>query len=244
MSAPPLPLNAWLRWDVVGPILEGLAGVSSVLEIGAGVGAFAARLAARYDYLGLEPDAASCAAAKQRLAAVGRGRMLCADTSALEPGATFDLVCAFEVLEHLKDDAGALRDWRERVRPDGWVLLSVPARPQRRTRHDIMVGHVRRYDRRGLAAVLAETGFADARVLSYGFPAGYALELARDVLARLAPAKQSADERTAESGRRFQPSDRLGPLTRGVSSPLRFVQRPFLDTDLGTGLVAVARRAG
>jgi SAM-dependent methyltransferase len=242
VSAPPLPLNAWLRWDAVVPILDELDDVSSVLEIGAGVGAFAARLAGRYDYLGLEPDPASCAAAKERLAAVGRGRMLCADTSALEPATTFDLVCAFEVLEHLEDDIGALRDWRERVRPDCWILLSVPARPGRRTRHDVMVGHVRRYDRRGLAAVLAEAGFADVRLLSYGFPAGYLLELARDVLARLAPAKQSAEERTAESGRRFQPSDRLGPLTRAVSTPLRLAQRPFLDSDLGTGLVAVARR--
>jgi SAM-dependent methyltransferase len=244
VSAPPLPLNAWLRWSVVESLLDGLAGVESVLEVGAGVGAFGARLASRYDYVGLEPDPVSCARARERLAALGRGRMVCADSSALEPGAAFDLVCAFEVLEHLEDDAGALQEWRGRIAPGGRVLLSVPADHRRWGRHDVMVGHLRRYDREHMAALLARTGFTDIRVLSYGFPAGYALELARDVLARFAAAKPSPDERTAESGHRFQPPDALGLATRAASAPFRAAQRPFLNTDRGTGLVAVARRHG
>jgi len=43
----------------------------------------------------------------------------------------YDMVCAFEVLEHLKRDEAALRDWITLVRPGGHLVLSVPAGPER-----------------------------------------------------------------------------------------------------------------
>ena len=43
----------------------------------------------------------------------------------------FDLVMAFEVLEHIEDERGALASWVARVRPGGHLLLSVPAHHRR-----------------------------------------------------------------------------------------------------------------
>ncbi|HEY6791083.1 MAG TPA: class I SAM-dependent methyltransferase, partial [Trebonia sp.] len=115
----PLAPNAWLRFDLVERMLP--AGVTDVLEIGCGGGAFGARLAQRYNYLGVEPDIESCKVAQQRVAAGGAGEVR--NILAEDLGdAQFDLVCAFEVLEHIDDDAAAVKDWLARVRPGGWLL--------------------------------------------------------------------------------------------------------------------------
>ena len=227
MPEPPLTPNAWLRWDVVGRLLDGLDDVERVLEVGAGEGAVGARLARRYDYVGVEPDPQSRARARERVETV---------LEAL-PDESFDLVCAFEVLEHVADDRAELRAWRDRLRPDGWLLLSVPAHEKRFGPADRRVGHVRRYEPGGLAELVTETGFEHPRVVTYGFPLGYALEAARHVLAG-----RGEGEGTAGSGRWLQPSDRLGWATRLGTAPFRLLQRPFAGTGLGTGLVVLARR--
>jgi SAM-dependent methyltransferase len=227
LSEPPLTPNAWLRWDVVSRLLDGLEDVERVLEVGAGEGAVGARLARRYDYVGVEPDPRSRARARERVETV------------LEelPDGSFDLVCAFEVLEHVADDRAELRAWRDRLRPGGWLLVSVPAHEKRFGPADRRVGHFRRYEPGGLAELLTETGFEHPRLVTYGFPLGYALEAGRHVLAR-----RGQGEGTAGSGRWLQPSDRLGWATRLGTAPFRLLQRPFAGTQLGTGIVALVRR--
>src|SRR5258708_13120265 len=60
----PLAPNAWLRYDLVERMLP--AGVTDVLEIGCGGGAFGARLAPRDRYGGAGPDAESFAIPQRR----------------------------------------------------------------------------------------------------------------------------------------------------------------------------------
>ena len=238
----PLTPNAWLRYDVVGRMLP--AGVRDVLEVGCGQGALGVRLAQRYDYLGLEPDEASCAVAQRRIKAAGRGEVRNIRVDALGPE-RFDLVCAFEVLEHLEDDAAAVRQWAARLRPGGWLMLSVPAHQRRYGAADELVGHFRRYDPAAMAALLASCGLTDVEIRQYGFPLGYALEAGRNLIGRrrlsAAPAGSVA-ERTAASGRLLQPASRArGTATRYGTAPFRLLQRGFTGT--GTGLVVLARLA-
>jgi hypothetical protein len=54
---------------------------------------------------------------------------------------------------------------------------------------------------------------------------------------------ESRRERSAASGRWMQPSDRFAWTRRLTSAPFRLLQRPFARTGLGTGIVALARRA-
>ena len=237
-----MPLNAWLRYDCIARSLSQLHDVDSILEIGPGLGAVGARLARRYKYVGLEPSPESCAIARRNIEPAG-GSVICADITALSAGDEYGLVCAFEVLEHIEDDAGTLRQWREHVRPGGWVMLSTPPFQSRFGPHDLYTGHLRRYEPDQMSALLVDTGFVDPRVWIYGFPIGYALEAARNTLARQSPhGDMSTEERTAASGRRRQPPNWLAPVTQGVSLPFRLLQRPFLSTTWGTGLFAVAQR--
>ena len=239
----PLTPNAWLRYDVVARMLP--AGIRDVLEVGCGQGALGARLAQHYDYLGLEPDQASCTVAQRRIKAAGRGEVRNIRLDALGPG-QFDLVCAFEVLEHIDDDAAAVRQWAARLRPGGWLMLSVPAHQRRYGPADELVGHFRRYDPAAITTLLASCGLTDIEVRQYGFPLGYALEAARNMIGRrrLAAAPgRSAAERTAASGRLLQPdSGARGAAARYGTAPFRLLQRGFPGT--GTGLVVLARLAG
>src|SRR5258708_4282172 len=107
-SVAPLSPMAWLRYDVVTRTIP--AAVRDILEVGCGRGAFGARIARSYNYLGLEPDEESYAVAAARIAAVGAGEVRNVPTGILEDDEKFDMVCAFEVLEHIEDDFGAAKE--------------------------------------------------------------------------------------------------------------------------------------
>jgi SAM-dependent methyltransferase len=215
-----------------------------LLEVGAGQGAVSARLSERCDYLGVEADATSAAVARDRVEPNG-GRVLVGAAEEVVGEPTVDAVVAFEVLEHLEDDVAALRRWAKWLRPGGRLVLSVPAQPHRFGPWDEAVGHYRRYTRDSLEEALVEAGFEPIGVWSYGWPLGYALETVRNRLAD-PPVEHEAsmEERTAGSGRRFQPGTAFAPLTWLVTLPFRILQVPFARTRLGTGLVAAARWPG
>jgi len=241
----PLAPNAWLRYDVVRRMLP--AEARDVLEIGCGQGAVGVRLAAERNYLGLEPDPTSFAVAEQRIALGGRGEVRNTRVESLGPGERFDLVCAFEVLEHIEDDEGALKEWAARLRPRGWLLLSVPAHQKRYAPFDELVGHFRRYDQEPMRALLTRVGFTDVVMREYGMPLGFVLEAGRNQVGKRRLASTSAgnasmEERTTGSGRLLQPRSALqGAVIRLGTAPFRYAQRGFPRT--GTGLVVRARLA-
>lgn len=241
---PPLSPNGWLRWEVVSRLLP--PGRLDVLEMGCGQGGFGARLAQRYHYVGVEPDAVSCTVARARVAAAGGGgEVRQGDESVVAADELFDLVVAFEVIEHIEDDAGALAAWASHLRPGGWLLLSTPAWQKRFGPADEMVGHFRRYDPPVLRSRLAGAGLTDVELVHFGAPLGYVLEAGRNAVGkrRLASPESRASmaERSEASGRTLQPSTswtataaRLGTL------PFRKLQNAFPGT--GPGLVARARK--
>jgi SAM-dependent methyltransferase len=68
--------------------------------------------------------------------------------------ARFDLVCAFDVIEHVEDDSAALAQITRVLKDDGIVICSVPLHRSLWTPFDDFVGHVRRYDLRELENLL------------------------------------------------------------------------------------------
>jgi len=80
----------------------------------------------------------------------------------------FDLVCAFDILEHVADDDGALAELARVAAPGATVLLSVPLHPQAWTPFDDFVGHCRRYEPAQITERLARHGFAIERSAIYG----------------------------------------------------------------------------
>jgi SAM-dependent methyltransferase len=243
LRVPALTVTAWLRYDVIRRMLARLEGARTMLEIGTGGGSVGLTLARRFDYVGLELDPECYATAAARFARAGLREVVYGDLSSLPPGARFDVVAAFEVLEHYEDDAATLAAWREYVADDGWIMLSVPACPNRFGPFDRKMGHYRRYDRATLAAVIEAAGFETPTIVGYGFPLGYVLDSIRQEVARREGDRfedASFEERTAASGRWFQPGDGRAPVTMAAAAPFRLLQRPFASV-WGNGYVALAR---
>jgi SAM-dependent methyltransferase len=243
---PTLTTNAWLRFDEIRKGLR-IAQPTAVLEIGAGEGGLGSWLARHYTYTGVELDDQSRAAAEARIAADGHGTINAQLTDVADRD--FDIVCAFEVLEHIEDDALALKQWREYLRPSGWLLLSVPAHQDHYGAADELVGHYRRYERDTFRTRLENAGFAVVRFSSYGAGFGHVLQRARNglaarVLANKGEEGDTPEERTSGSGRLFQPRRVATAIACAtVAAPARLVQAPFARSDLGTGYVVLARRS-
>jgi SAM-dependent methyltransferase len=165
---------------------------------------------------------------------------------------TFDLVLSFEVIEHIQDDVGALREWRQYLKPGGRIMLSTPAHPSRWNAADEWAGHVRRYDRQELIEAFERAGFEIERVECYGFPLANVMEVlrARAYGKMLSEKKQrfDADELTSESGSDRSVDTQFWRLYSGFVSAtiirlFCLIQRPFLRTGLGNGFIVTAKVA-
>jgi len=82
--------------------------------------------------------------------------------------AQFDLVCAFDILEHVADDIGALKELARVAAPGATLLLSVPLHTAAWTPFDEFVGHCRRYEPDDIRARLAQHGFRIEQSAVYG----------------------------------------------------------------------------
>jgi SAM-dependent methyltransferase len=84
------------------------------------------------------------------------------------PGGAFELVCAFDIVEHLDDEDSVWSELARVAAPHAALLLSVPLHPARWTAFDDLVGHRRRYEPQRLLDKLAEHGFSVQRSAAYG----------------------------------------------------------------------------
>lgn len=82
--------------------------------------------------------------------------------------ASFDLVCALDILEHVADDDGALAELGRVAAPGASVLLSVPLHPEAWTAFDDFVGHCRRYEPARILALLEQHGLRLEHSAVYG----------------------------------------------------------------------------
>jgi SAM-dependent methyltransferase len=75
------------------------------------------------------------------------------------PDASFDVVGMFEVLEHVADDVGLLRDIARITRPGGYLALTVPLGMKHYCSFDRFVGHVRRFEPAELRSKVESAGY-------------------------------------------------------------------------------------
>jgi SAM-dependent methyltransferase len=76
---------------------------------------------------------------------------------------SFDLSVCLDVIEHLDDDVGALRELRRVLAPGGSLLVTVPAYQWLWSGHDEVNHHHRRYTRRSLQRVAEQAGWEQVR---------------------------------------------------------------------------------
>lgn len=76
---------------------------------------------------------------------------------------TYDIVGAFDVLEHIDDHVGALKEWKRVLKEDGAIVITVPAYQWLWSDHDVSLHHKRRYTKKLLAAAAHQSGLSVER---------------------------------------------------------------------------------
>jgi len=108
------------------------------------------------------------AAALGKLRARGGSGTLGSITALPYGGAGFDLICAFDVIEHVDDDERALAELARVAASGAALITSMPLHPAQWSGFDAFVGHRRRYEPAELMDKLARHGFAVERSAAFG----------------------------------------------------------------------------
>jgi SAM-dependent methyltransferase len=226
-----------------------------VLEVGCGVGALLYDLSRLgYHGVGVEVSFQAVTLAKAILANVTG--MSVEERLSKESKETYDYLISFEVLEHIKDDAAALKDWVEYVKPGGHIFLSVPAQQKKWNITDLLAGHYRRYDKIDITALVKGSGLELTRIITYGWPASWFIERLRLIARKIESRKPKTQlnllragdmDRTKQSGVDRRLEKKLFPIYGSLFGRTVFAlaisaQRPFYDTEFGISYMAVAKR--
>ena len=129
------------------------------LEIGSGLGHYAADWSAAGipRFTASEADEGRLDALRRRFRddPIVRVRSLAVP---IEESADHSAIVAYNVLEHIPDDLGALKAFAGLLRPGGHLVLVVPAFPSAMSRFDLAIGHQRRYRRASLGRTVEAAG--------------------------------------------------------------------------------------
>lgn len=164
------PGNFWFRARnrlIVWALGRYFPKAGSLLEIGCGTGYVLSGIHQAFPSLvlaGSEIFSQGLACAARRLPGVKLFQM---DARRIPFKAEFDVVGAFDVLEHIDADEQVLAQMYRAVKPGGGILLTVPQHPLLWSYADTVARHVRRYQAGDLRAKLERAGFRMVRSTSF-----------------------------------------------------------------------------
>ena len=190
-----------------------------ILDVGCGTGANLLMLSKYGDAEGVDvsEDALSfCRARGLDKVKLGAGEEL-----PYEDG-TFDLVTAFDVVEHMDDDLAGLKEMRRVLRPGGRALLFVPTFMFLWGLQDDVSHHRRRYRLPELRRVLEQAGFEVERS-TYANITFFAPILLMRKLMRLTGIKATSENKINVPAL----NGVLGRLLGAESTVLRYINLPF-----------------
>lgn len=225
------------RRAIFGALLEREIGGHSdlrVLDAGCGAGGMLGLLSRFGEVHGLDTSEEMVEGCRARgYAGVSVG-------SATEPlkGGPYDLVALFDTIEHIPDDALALRRCRDALAPGGLAIVTVPAYQMLYANNDRVVHHQRRYTARELRRKLAEAGLRPVHVTYFNtilFPLILPAVLLKKVHERLV----DPGDRTNLS------STPPAPLNRALAAVMGAERQVVTRVELpfGHSIAALARRS-
>ena len=138
------------------------------MEVGVGTGVVHAAIAREHPQLELHASEmliSGARHARDRLG--GKTRLYQFDACNLPFEQEFDLIGAFDVIEHINEDELVLAGMRRALRPGGGILLTVPQHPWLWSRQDEVARHKRRYTAADLHAKVQRAGFTILRSTSF-----------------------------------------------------------------------------
>ena len=101
-----------------------------------------------------------------------------------EAGKPFDSVICINVLEHIEDDLGVLRNFYEVLKPGGYAVVLVPHDPDLYSPIDKELGHFLRYSKKHLAERMKEAGFEVVATKGFNRVGGLGWRISGKILRR------------------------------------------------------------
>jgi SAM-dependent methyltransferase len=145
---------------------------------------------------------------------------------------TFDVVTAFDVIEHCRSETAAIDEVFRVLAPGGLFLMSVPAYQWAWTDFDVTNGHHRRYTRRRVLRAAERSGFRPLRA-THAFAAVFPAFAAQRVLEQLTERSSKGPRPTAAD------PVKLAPVSAGLQRLLlwlcRLDERALARHDLAFG---------
>jgi SAM-dependent methyltransferase len=132
-----------------------------ILDVGCGTGATLRTLSEFGEVVGMDSSQEALRFSRRR----GSFGLARARAEALPaPSGSVDVITALDLLEHIPDDAAAVRELARALRPGGVLLVTVPALPWLWSEHDEALDHLRRYRARRLREILEGAGLKVERL--------------------------------------------------------------------------------
>jgi SAM-dependent methyltransferase len=206
---------------------------STFLEVGCGTGFVLTGLGdalPRLALAGSEVRNAGLAFARSRLPNVG---LFQTDARRLPFAEQFDVIGAFDVLEHIEDDAQVLAEFFRATRPGGGIVITVPQHRWLWSVVDERALHRRRYARSDLVRKVERAGFQVVRTTSFVSALLPVVWLARFIQNR----------RGFGACEEFDVSPRTNALLERIMDAERAVIGAGASLPVGASLLLVARRA-
>jgi SAM-dependent methyltransferase len=225
------------RLGIITREVEKLSAGALILDAAIGLGQLAGRMQQRgYDIVGIDYSLDAALHVKQNRGipvVIGDMTML-----PFRPG-SFAGVTTGETLEHLDDDAGAVREIARVLAPGGTCIATVPALQSLWTASDDYYEHRRRYARNQLTSLFRSAGMTIRKAAFWGFP----IVLIYDTLVILPMNKRRArvaisDDAALRSVARAGRSRLLVNVVRAIFS----LDRIFGFVPFGPGLLLVAKK--
>lgn len=230
------PGNFWFqaRNDLlVWALKHYFPGATSFLEIGCGTGFVLAGIRKAWPELvlsGSEVFVAGLAIAAGRLPATELFQM---DARRIPFADHFDVIGAFDVLEHIAEDEQVLSEMYRAVRKGGGIMITVPQHPFLWSKTDDYAHHVRRYRAKELKRKVARAGFEICRMTSF-----VSLLLPLMLATRLTQRFRREFNASAE----FEISDTANRLLGFLMALERTLIRRGVSFPLGGSLLLIAKR--
>ncbi len=141
--------------------------ISSLLEIGCGTGFVLSAIRGAFpavELSGAEYYARGLSFAASRVPTATFYQM---DARSMPFEAEFDIIGAFDVIEHIKEDEHVLSEMFRAVKPGGGIVLTVPQHPSLWSVADVYKHHERRYARDELVEEVERAGFRTVYTTSF-----------------------------------------------------------------------------
>ena len=229
--------NFWFRARnelIIWALRNYFADARNLFEVGCGTGFVLSGLASAYPHLELIGSEISSVGIAHAWARVPKGSFLQMDARAIPYVDEFDVIGAFDVLEHIEEDDVVLSEMFRSVRRGGGLLLTVPQHPFLWSMADEYACHVRRYEARELMGKVEAAGFKVERMTSF--------------VSLLFPLMIASRIRKKRAVRDYDPLTelRIGAFSNGVLEAVMTVERAAIrrgfNFSAGGSLLLVARR--